>query len=114
MKKFMSLILVMAILFTLYSCGKKDPIEDEELVSKLENAIQSETIGDFLFSGVSVPIPNIHELEEVEEGKYDASGEICLIMKNGGGEEYVAFTAVMVINDDGEVDFESIELDGWD
>lgn len=110
MKKVLSVILVMVLLFTLCSCGKKEPIEDEELVSKLETAIQSETVSFFLFKGVSVWLPNIHELTEIEEGKYDASGEI-FVLKDGGDNEYVAFTAVMIIGADDEVEFESLELD---
>ena len=116
MKKLLSLVLALVMLFTLCSCGKKDPMEDEELVDKLDDAIQSEAFGFLLedeafgLFNVSSYLATIHELEEIDDGKYDASGELMVIMKDGA-LEYVGFTAIMNVNSGDEVEFDSLEWD---
>ncbi len=116
MKRLFSLVLVLAMLFTLCSCGKKNPIEDEELVAQLQNAVQNEAISfilkdeDFGLFNVSTYLATIHELDELEEGKYDASGEVMVMMKDGA-LEYVGFNAIMNVNSSDEVEFESLEWD---
>jgi len=110
MKKAISLLLVLVLCLSLSACGEKPPIEDEELVSKLESAVLDKAAPSFLFKGISLAVPTIHDLEEISEGKYDAAGEITLILK-AGGEENVAFTAVMSIDAEDTVVFDSFDMD---
>lgn len=110
MKKVLSVILVIAMCLSFCSCGKKSPIEDEELVETLESAIRWESTAYFLFKDISITVPNILELEEISEGKYKASGEIFAAYQSGGNE-HIPFTAVMSINSNDEVTFESFNID---
>ena len=110
MKRAIAFVLLISLLLGLCACGNKPPIENEELVSKLESAVLDKAALSFVFRGISLAVPTIHDLEEISEGKYDAAGEILLILK-AGGEEKVAFTAVMTIDAEDTVVFESFDLD---
>jgi hypothetical protein len=108
MKKILSLLLVIAMLLSLCACGKKEPIEDKKLVSKLHHAIISEILS--VTSGC-LPEPKIYELEEIESGKYNASGDLLMIFVKQQTSDYWAFTAIMTVDENGEVEIESLDLD---
>lgn len=96
MKKIVAVLLVLVVVLSLCACSKKNLIEDEELVAKVESAVSRESVPYLLFKGVILPVTKVLELEENPDGTYDASGEIFILMSEG--DETVAFTATIAIN----------------
>lgn len=123
MKRILSLIIATILCYSLVACsgGENDLMDDEDLKSQLQSAIQKNEMNDSdlqakllaarLFKmkvcAIGLPMPEIKSIEKTDDSGYCAIGELFIRWKDKQtdefSDEYIPFTAYFSTNENGEI-----------